>query len=82
MDLTLGFVIDRPVLVQDAAIGRTRPRRREHRLRPSAGGKAGLDERACWLMRIPSFRNATVSSSKDEDCSVIMNLPHWRLGRP
>jgi hypothetical protein len=81
-DLTLGFVIDRPVLVQDAALGRQGLGGREHRLRASTGEKVYLNEQGRWLMRIPPFRNSTVSINKDEDCSGIMNLPHRRLRRP
>jgi hypothetical protein len=38
-DLTLGFVIDRPVLVQDAVLGRHGPGGREPRRRAAAGEK-------------------------------------------
>jgi hypothetical protein len=81
-DLTLRFVVDRPVLVQDSAIGRHGRGGKEHRPQVSAGRKGGLDERWRWLMRIPPFRNTTVSIGKDEDCSGITNLPHRRLRHP
>jgi hypothetical protein len=72
----LGFVVDRPVFVRDAAVETTRPWRRGVPAADLRRGKAGLDEGGRWLMRIPPFRNAIVSINKDGDCSGIANLPH------
>jgi len=54
----------------------------EHRRRVSAGGKAGLDERGCWLYAYPAIQECGRFLSKDGECSEITNLHHRRLRRP